>query len=105
MRITFPTATVLYALARGHGYGFEIIDVTGLGAGTVYPILRRLETAELVASSWEPVERARAESRPPRRNYRMTAVGERLAEEVRDQYPALAGLFGSPSGGEPEPAS
>lgn len=105
MRITFPTATVLYALARGHGYGFEIIDVTGLGAGTVYPILRRLEAAELVASTWEPAERARAESRPPRRNYRMTAEGERLAEEVRDQYPALARLFGSPSGGEPEPAS
>jgi hypothetical protein len=35
----------------------------------------------------------------------MTVEGDRLAEEVRDQYPALARLFGSPSGGEPEPAS
>jgi PadR family transcriptional regulator, regulatory protein PadR len=103
MRITLPTATVLGALSSGYGYGFEIIEATGLGAGTVYPILRRLEGAELVRSSWEAAERAQAEGRPPRRNYRMTAEGERLAQAATAQYPALVRMFGLVDGGDPAP--
>jgi DNA-binding PadR family transcriptional regulator len=95
MRLTYPTATVLCALAHGHGYGFEIIDVTGLRAGTVYPILRRLDAEGLVESSWEPADAAQAESRPPRRNYRMTAAGRRLAEVAFARYPALERVFGT----------
>lgn len=98
MRLTYPTATVLYALAHGHEYGFEIIDVTGLRAGTVYPILRRLEAEGMVRSSWEKAELAQAESRPPRRNYRMTAAGQRLMVEVRERFPALTRLFGDLAG-------
>lgn len=98
MRLTYPTATVLYALAYGHTHGFDIIDVTGLGAGTVYPILRRLEAEALVRSEWEPAELARAESRPPRRNYRMTPEGHRLALEVEQRFPPLASQFGSLAG-------
>lgn len=101
MRITLPTATVLCALANGHGYGFDIIDVTGLGAGTVYPILRRLEAGELLRSTWESQHLAEAEGRPPRRNYRMTREGERVAREALDRYPTLAGLFGATPGDEP----
>jgi DNA-binding PadR family transcriptional regulator len=101
MRITYPTATVLSALARGHGYGFEIIDVTGLRAGTVYPILRRLDAAGMVRSSWERASLAQAEGRPPRRNYRLTAAGNRAAQEALDRYPALARLFAPVGGVEP----
>jgi DNA-binding PadR family transcriptional regulator len=104
MRITYPTATVLCALARGHRYGFEIIDVTGLRAGTVYPILRRLDADRLVRSSWERASLAQAEGRPPRRNYRMTAEGERAAREALERYPALARLFGPAAGDEPATA-
>lgn len=93
MRITYPTAIVLNALASRHRYGFEIIDVTGLRAGTVYPILRRLETESLAASSWERVTQARAEGRPPRRNYRLTAAGEEAAREARARYPGIATQF------------
>ena len=103
MRITFPTATVLCALARGYGYGFEIIDVTGLRAGTVYPILRRLEAEGLVRSSWERATIAQAEGRPPRRNYRMTAAGTSEAEQALRRYPVLERMFGSPAGNR-EPA-
>jgi DNA-binding PadR family transcriptional regulator len=94
MRITFPTAVVLTALARGHGYGFEIIDATGLRAGTVYPILRRLEEEGLVRSSWERATRARAEGRPPRRNYRVTATGQDAVQEAAARYPGVTRLFG-----------
>ena len=93
MRITFPTATVLCALARGYGYGFEIIDVTGLRAGTVYPILRRLEAEGLVRSTWERATLAQAEGRPPRRNYRMTSAGAAAADEALERHPALGRLF------------
>lgn len=98
MRVTYSTAMVLAALVRGHGYGFEIIDVSGLGAGTVYPILRRLEEAELVRSTWESADRARAESRPPRRNYLLTADGERAAARAMARYPAAVRLLGGDPG-------
>lgn len=93
MRITYSTTIVLQALAAGLGYGFEIIDATGLGAGTVYPILRRLEQEARVRSSWERVTRARAEGRPPRRNYRLTESGRDLLREASARYPGTGRLF------------
>ncbi|HUF68118.1 MAG TPA: helix-turn-helix transcriptional regulator [Longimicrobiales bacterium] len=93
MRITYPTAIVLNALAAGHAYGFDIVDATGLGAGTVYPILRRLEADARVRSSWERVTTARAAGRPPRRNYRLTASGLQLVGEVVKRYPGLDRLL------------
>lgn len=94
MRLTYATAVVLHALAQGYGYGFEIIEVTGLGAGTVYPILRRLDDEQLVHSAWEDPKKAQSESRPPRRNYRLTAAGGRMVAEALARYPALARSFG-----------
>jgi hypothetical protein len=57
-RITYNEALVLQALARGLRYGFEIMDLTALPSGTVYPILRRFEHGGLVSSSWEETEAA-----------------------------------------------
>jgi DNA-binding PadR family transcriptional regulator len=104
MRLTYPTATVLRALAHGHTYGFEIIDATGLRAGTVYPILRRLDEGGFVRSSWESAGTARADGRPPRRTYRMTGEGERAAREALERYPALSRLFDAGTGEETAPA-
>lgn len=88
-RLTHATALVLIALQRGHRHGFDIIDATGLRAGTVYPILRRLDEAGLVRSSWEAVTRARAEGRPPRRNYRLTLAGGDALREALARMPGL----------------
>ena len=49
MNLTYSTALALEALAAGRSYGFDIMDVTGLPSGTVYPLLRRLERAGCVA--------------------------------------------------------
>jgi DNA-binding PadR family transcriptional regulator len=103
MRLTWPTALVLVAIERGHGYGFDIIDVTGLRAGTVYPILRRLEADRLVRSSWERVTQARAEGRPPRRNYRLTAAGQSLATQAHARYPGVSRALQA-AGGDEQPA-
>jgi Predicted transcriptional regulators len=82
--LTHSTAVILQAVANGYLYGFDIIDITGLPGGTVYPALRRLEEAGHLASKWEKQSIAQAELRPPRRYYELTRAGrEALAEAVK----------------------
>jgi PadR family transcriptional regulator PadR len=68
---------VLQAIAHGAEYGFDIIDVTRLPSGTVYPALSRHERDGYVRSSWEDPVKAHRDRRPPRRYYRITAQGRR----------------------------
>jgi DNA-binding PadR family transcriptional regulator len=89
MKVTYPTALVLQALARGCHHGFDIMDATGLPSGTVYPILRRLDREAFVASRWEKQVDAQRAQRPPRRYYRLTAAGEALRAQVAERYRAL----------------
>ncbi len=95
---TYPTAAVLLAIRKGHRYGFDIMDATGLPDGTVYPLLRRLERRGVLTAAWEEDDVARAEQRPPRRYYRLTPVGEASLEEVAERFPALARLFAAEGG-------
>ena len=82
--LTYSTAVILQAVANGYLYGFDIIDVTGVPGGTVYPALRRLEEAGYLASKWEEPRIAQAEPRPARRYYELTRAGrEALAEAVK----------------------
>jgi PadR family transcriptional regulator len=97
-RLTYPTALVLHAVAEGFRYGFDIIDVSGLASGTVYPILRRLEEAGLLRSRWEAVQTAREGQRPPRRYYQVTGAGAEVAHEAGVRYPGLSGAFAGRSG-------
>ncbi len=97
MRITRSTSLVLIALARGLRHGFDILDATDLPSGTVYPILRRLEDAGCVRSHWEPVERARAERRPPRRYYELTGAGRDVAAEALRRHPDVVDVL-APAG-------
>lgn len=89
MRMTYATALVLEALDQGHGYGFDIIDVTRLRSGTVYPLLRRLEEAGLVRSKWEHVAEARKGNRPPRKYYELRPAAAAMLETARARFPAL----------------
>ena len=90
--ISFTTITVLHAVASGSGYGFDVIDSTGLPSGTVYPALGRLERDGLVRSHWEEAAVARDEKRPPRRYYRVTAHGLRVLQTEVARYRSLAPL-------------
>ena len=51
--LTYATATILNAVSNGYLYGFDIVDMTGMPGGTVYPALRRLEEAGYLTSTWE----------------------------------------------------
>jgi DNA-binding PadR family transcriptional regulator len=93
MNLTYPTALVLEALARGYHHGFQIMDVTGLPSGTVYPLLRRLDREGLVSSRWEKPALARREQRPPRRYYQLTSAGEELRGMARERFHAIETLI------------
>ena len=43
--LSLATATILNAVSNGYSFGFDIVDITGMPGGTVYPALRRLEEA------------------------------------------------------------
>jgi DNA-binding PadR family transcriptional regulator len=87
--LTYPTGIILQAIARGYGYGFDIMDVSGLPDGTVYPALRRLERAGLLESEWEDEETATREQRPQRRYYELTSEGEKALAAARERFPGL----------------
>ena len=89
VRMTYATSMVLQALDRGYRYGFDILAATGLRSGTVYPLLRRFETARLVRSKWEPVTVARSSNRPPRKYYELTSLAGPLVLEATRRFPAL----------------
>jgi DNA-binding PadR family transcriptional regulator len=91
--LSYTALFVLQALARGHRFGFDIMDATGRPSGTVYPALRRLEALGFVGSAWEDDGRARRANRPRRRNYRLTGAGRQALTEAEARYRAVAHLF------------
>jgi DNA-binding PadR family transcriptional regulator len=85
IRLTHTTALILQALSSGSRHGFQIMDVTGLASGTVYPVLRRLEKEMAVESEWEDGEQAREAGRRRRRVYGLTPAGQLLASRARQR--------------------
>lgn len=95
MRMTIPVAKVLAALLVDpdqERYGLDLMKLTGLPSGTLYPVLHRLRAAGWLTADWEEIDPAAA-GRPARRYYRLTAEGVRAAR------PALAELRSLAPGG------
>ncbi len=90
--LSYTMALTLQAIENGYGYGFDIMAVTGLASGTVYPALRRLENVDYVASKWERQSIAQAEQRPPRKYYEVTKAGRTALAEARQRFRLLAQL-------------
>jgi PadR family transcriptional regulator PadR len=84
--LSFSATAILQAVANGYGYGFDIMDTTGLPSGTVYPALRRMEAAGLVASHWEQAAVAQREQRPARKYYALSRAGQAALAEAADRY-------------------
>jgi PadR family transcriptional regulator len=85
MRLTHATALILQALAIGRRHGFQIMEVSGLPSGTVYPVLRRLEREKAVESEWEAEDVAHEAGRRQRRVYQLTESGQLWAERARQR--------------------
>jgi DNA-binding PadR family transcriptional regulator len=87
--LSYAATAVLEAVASGHQYGFDVIALTGLASGTVYPALRRLEDARWVESRWEDPRVAQREVRPARKYYQITESGQEALAAALLRYRAL----------------
>ena len=63
-------------------HGYEIMQITGLGPGTLYPMLARLEDQAMLVSHWQAVG---VEGRPPRHLYSLTEAGRVLARTLLNE--------------------
>lgn len=88
-RLGLGTVTILQALDAGYQFGFDVMDATGLTAGTVYPALDRLEDLGFVRSRWEADAVAHRDGRPARRYFEITAAGRRALADAVARYPVL----------------
>jgi PadR family transcriptional regulator PadR len=79
---------VLSLLSHGDSYAYEIAsrltNGIGMGAGTIYPLMRRMQSDGLVKTYL--VESA---SGPPRKYYKLTAAGRSAFEEQRAEWTAF----------------
>jgi PadR family transcriptional regulator PadR len=88
-RLGLGTIAILQALDGNRRFGFDIMDVTGLTSGTVYPALERLEELGHVRSRWEDEAAAHREARPARRYFELTPQGTRALLDALERYPML----------------
>jgi PadR family transcriptional regulator PadR len=84
--LSTSAAVILQALANGYQYGFDVMDITGLPSGTVYPALRRMEQAGFVNSRWEHSETAQRDGRPLRKYYEVTPTGMQALTQAAARY-------------------
>ena len=101
--LTYATATILNAVSNGYAYGFDIVDITGMPGGTVYPALRRLEDAGYLSSKWEKERVAKEEARPRRKYYEITRSGREVLADAVKRYRLLE-PSAIPHGREPWPS-
>src|SRR5947207_13579137 len=93
LKLSHTAAMILHAIHAGDGYGFSVMEMTGLPSGTVYPALRRLERDGLIRSQWEKQSIADEALRPPRKYYKVTRSGRAALEASIARYPLLARLL------------
>ena len=76
---------VLYQLAQGDKYGYElterISEEMSIASGTLYPILRKLKADEYVTTYL-----VESESGPARKYYKLTEKGYRYQEELLKEW-------------------
>lgn len=93
--MTMPTRAVLDLLMQADPddapWGYRIHELTGLGPGTIYPILDRLERAKWINGEWEEPEPV---DRPRRRLYKVTAHGRAEYQKAAMKTPARTRMFG-----------
>jgi len=76
------------AQLRAEQYGYTLRkaladDGLSIDEGTLYPLLRRLETQGLLISQW------REEDKRNKRFYRLSPVGEQILEQLLDEWKSI----------------
>jgi DNA-binding PadR family transcriptional regulator len=88
-------AVVLAVLSqlRNEHYGYSLKKLLSergfaIDEGTLYPLMRRLESQGLLRSDW------RIEEGRPRRYYRLSDAGEAILEDLRVDWRGLTAVMG-----------
>jgi PadR family transcriptional regulator PadR len=89
---------VLALLSRGDGYGYEIASRLaqgiGMGEGTIYPLMRRMQADGLVATYL-----VESPSGPSRKYYRLTDAGRASFESQKTEWTAFSAAVAAILGG------
>jgi PadR family transcriptional regulator, regulatory protein PadR len=80
-------------------YGFELMKLTGMASGSLYPMLARLERAGWLTRGKEEID-PHAAGRPARTNYAITGAAVTAA---RIQLAALSERYRPPASGRLRP--
>ena len=80
---------VLYIISRGEVYTSDLIEELTASEmivveGTLYPLLNRLKSAELVQYKW-----VESEAGPPRKYYSITEEGKSFLNTLSDTWQSL----------------
>jgi len=85
---------VLALLSRGDSYAYEIAsrlsDAIGMGEGTIYPLMRRMQSDGLVETYL-----VESTAGPSRKYYRLTPAGKTSFETQKDAWRSFAGAVQS----------
>jgi PadR family transcriptional regulator len=95
LEITPKMAKVLKIFLENPGqarYGFELMKLTGMASGSLYPMLARLEEAGWLTRGKENID-PHTEGRPPRLHYTITGAA---ATAARCQLAALSDQYRPP---------
>jgi len=89
---------VLALLARQESYAYEIASTlaagVGMGEGTIYPLMRRMQNDGLVDTRLEE-----SSSGPPRKYYRLTSSGRTAFAAQKRKWRAFADAVNELLGG------
>jgi PadR family transcriptional regulator PadR len=81
---------VLALLSQHDSYAYEIAsrlaDAIGMGEGTIYPLMRRLQAEGLVETYL-----VESSAGPPRKYYRLSEAGKRSFQSQKDAWSSFSG--------------
>ncbi|HEU4548218.1 MAG TPA: PadR family transcriptional regulator [Rhizomicrobium sp.] len=84
---------VLALLSGGDNYAYEIAsrmaDAVGMGEGTIYPLMRRMQNEGLVSTYL-----MESDSGPPRKYYKITKSGRAALEQQRTEWTTFESAVG-----------
>jgi PadR family transcriptional regulator PadR len=95
IRLSGPTLKVLKLMLekpREGRSGAEISRALGIGSGTLYPLLARLENADWMKSEWEQVDPSEV-GRPRKRFYKLTGKGQTRARKALAELQTGSGVL------------
>lgn len=97
IRMTTAMAKVLRLFVEdptAERYGWEIMQATALGSGSLYPILARLEREGVIAGAQEDID-PKVEGRPARRFYTITGEGLPVARQALAELHEITRVSGT----------